>query len=97
MQFEDVLEVFCYNKITEDVLIELSNDEMKELGIVALGDRIRLRKVIAHITDVSPEDHAASSSNVDHGDETDLDAQVSQLVIELISVGSEPQRLYRVR
>lgn len=63
---EDVLEVFCYNKITEDVLVELSNNDMKELGIVAVGDRIRLRKVIAHITEASPSGNAtSSSSNVD--------------------------------
>ena len=45
---EDVVEVFHKNKISFDVLVDLTPSDMKELGIV-LGDRKRLSMLIRQI------------------------------------------------
>lgn len=43
---EEVVQIFLDNKIDGSSLLELTTAEMKELGIVALGDRKRLERVI---------------------------------------------------
>ena len=48
--FDDlVVEIFEKNKIDMDVIKDLNADDMKELGIVALGDRKRLQQLIDSI------------------------------------------------
>ena len=42
----EVVETFRTNKIDGSVFIELEESDMKELGIVALGDRKKLKKLI---------------------------------------------------
>lgn len=43
---DSVVENFAKNKIDMDVLKDLNADDIKELGIIALGDRKRLQKLI---------------------------------------------------
>lgn len=43
---DDVVEVFRMNKIDGSVLVELDADDMKELGVKALGDRKKLNHLI---------------------------------------------------
>ncbi len=45
----DVVDVFRTNKVSEAVLIELDNDDLKELGVVALGDRKMIKKIISEL------------------------------------------------
>ena len=42
---DDVVEVFRANKIDGSALKELNSEDLKELGIIALGDRKRLERV----------------------------------------------------
>ena len=42
---EEVAESMRINKIDGDTLLDLSSQDLKELGIVALGDRKRLEKL----------------------------------------------------
>ena len=42
---DDAVEVFRANKIDGGTLLELNSEDLKELGIVALGDRKKLEKV----------------------------------------------------
>lgn len=42
---QDVVAVFQRNKIYEDIFLQLNQDDFKELGITALGDRIRLNNL----------------------------------------------------
>ena len=45
--FDDfIVEIFEKNKIDMDVIKDLNADDMKELGIVALGDKKRLQQLI---------------------------------------------------
>ena len=41
----EVVDTFRINKIDGETLLELTQEEMKELGIVALGDRKKLVKL----------------------------------------------------
>ena len=43
---EDVVEIFRENRIDGSVLIDLTVDDMKELGVKALGDRKKLNQLI---------------------------------------------------
>lgn len=43
---EEVVKVFRVNKIDRSLLVALDKDDMKELGIVALGDRKKLQMLI---------------------------------------------------
>ena len=54
---EEVVEVFRKNKVSEAVLIELDNDDLKELGIVALGDRKMIKKLINELQVQEPPQH----------------------------------------
>ena len=47
---EEVVQTFRRNKIDIDTLLELTSEDMKELGIVALGDRKRLTKLINRLS-----------------------------------------------
>ena len=77
--FDDsVVEVFRSNKIDRVVLLELDRDDMSELGIVALGDRKKLQKMIlrlkasgreTQLLTPEPSLHQCSSS-YDPADET---------------------------
>ncbi len=63
---DEVVEIFRANKIDGGTLLELNSDDLKELGIVALGDRKRLQKVItAETADIAGTCTAASSSKAD--------------------------------
>ena len=44
-----VVEIFRANKIDRNVFIDLDKDDMKELGIMALGDRKRLQQIGAKL------------------------------------------------
>ena len=54
---EEVVEVFRKNKVSEAVLIELDYDDLKELGIVALGDRKMIKKLINELQVQEPPQH----------------------------------------
>ena len=41
---KDIFGIFTKNKVTMDQLRELDGNDLKELGVVAFGDRKRLRK-----------------------------------------------------
>ena len=43
---EDVVELFSVNRITGEVLSLLTEDDLKELGVAALGDRKLLLKAL---------------------------------------------------
>lgn len=45
----DVVDIFCRNKITLTLMKDLDVDDFKELGIDALGDRKRLKNLIAKL------------------------------------------------
>lgn len=48
--FDDAtIEIFQSNKIDRATLVDIDRDDMKELGITALGDRKRLQSVIAKL------------------------------------------------
>ena len=42
---EDVVESFRKNKIDGETFLELDHDDLKELGIIALGDRKKVKKL----------------------------------------------------
>ena len=46
---EEVVETFRKNKIDGATLLELTQEDMKELGIFALGDRKKLAKLTARL------------------------------------------------
>lgn len=50
---EATVEIFRSNKIDRTVLMNLDKDDMKELGITALGDRKRLQSIISKLTSQS--------------------------------------------
>ena len=41
----DVVEIFQKNKIDGTTFLDLDADDLKELGVVALGDRKRIQKL----------------------------------------------------
>jgi len=41
----DVIELFRSNKIDGAVFLDLNKEELKELGVVALGDRKKIEKI----------------------------------------------------
>lgn len=51
---DEVVEIFRTNKIDGSTLLELNSDDLKELGIVALGDRKKLAKVKSAMAAPSP-------------------------------------------
>src|SRR6516162_2207635 len=49
---------FRHNKVDADVLSGLTADDLKEIGVVAIGDRRRLLHAIARLTSSGPSaDH----------------------------------------
>src|SRR5215203_2245804 len=48
--FGEYVEVFANNKIDADVLPSLTSDDLKELGVAAVGDRRRLLRAIASLS-----------------------------------------------
>lgn len=48
---DDVIEVFRKNRIDTSIFIELDNDELDSLGVVALGDKKRLKRLKEKIID----------------------------------------------
>lgn len=46
---EEVVSIFKENKIDEETLLELNNDDLKELSVTALGDRKKIMKMKEHI------------------------------------------------
>ncbi|KAF9350281.1 hypothetical protein BGX26_011506 [Mortierella sp. AD094] len=55
--FEDCVEIFKGHDITGDVLLDLTHDTLKDMGMVSTGRRIRLLKLIAelrlHVADLT--------------------------------------------
>ena len=49
----EVAEVFLENKIDGSTLLDLNSEDLKELGITALGDRKRLQKLCTQTAKVS--------------------------------------------
>lgn len=67
---EEVVKIFRVNKIDRSLLVALDKDDMKELGIVALGDRKKLQMLIATLqnmrtTDVPRATQTLSSTSGD--------------------------------
>ena len=50
---EDIVETFRMNKIDGETFLELSSEDLKELGIVALGDRKKLSKLTKRLSEMS--------------------------------------------
>jgi len=50
-----VVDTFRENKVDEQVLISLDKEDMVELGVVALGDRKRLQKLIIRLRNEEKE------------------------------------------
>jgi class 3 adenylate cyclase len=50
-QYEDI---FRENKINADLLPRLTNDDLKDIGVSALGDRLQLLDAIAALSRVKP-------------------------------------------
>lgn len=48
---KDVIELFRANRIRGPVLSTLTDEELKELGVAALGDRKLLLKLFQHTSD----------------------------------------------
>ena len=46
---EATVEIFCVNKVDCTILLDLDKDDMKELGVTALGDRKKLLNIIAKL------------------------------------------------
>ena len=42
---DDVIEVFRTNKIDEETFLDLQRSDLKELGIAAIGDLIRIKRL----------------------------------------------------
>ncbi|KAG0003817.1 hypothetical protein BGZ79_011034 [Entomortierella chlamydospora] len=58
--FEDCVEIFKDHDITGDVLLDLTHDTLKDMGVVSTGRRIRLLKLIAelrlHVADLTVQE-----------------------------------------
>ena len=63
---EDVAAVFKENKITGELLTQLDDADMKELGLKALGDRKNLRKLVAQYESDSAAGHGSTVSAAIH-------------------------------
>ena len=50
---EAAVEIFRVNKINRSVLLDLDKDDIKELGVTALGDRKKLLAIIAKLREES--------------------------------------------
>ena len=50
---DDVIEIFRTNKIDGAVFLELNKEDLKELGIVALGDLKKIRNIQPPVAEVS--------------------------------------------
>lgn len=46
---DDVVKSFVDNKISLPIFMDLNNEDFKELGILALGDRKKLKNLIAKL------------------------------------------------
>ena len=57
----DIVDLFEKNKISAGQLVELDNEDMKELGVVALGDRKRLLKAIEEARTLGAEQEELAS------------------------------------
>lgn len=44
---DNLISVVCSNKITGDVLIDVNEQDLRELGVAAFGDRKRLLQLVA--------------------------------------------------
>ncbi|KAF9394514.1 hypothetical protein BGX21_010355 [Mortierella sp. AD011] len=59
-EFEDCVEIFKDHDITGDVLLDLTHDTLKDMGVVSTGRRIRLLKLIAelrlHVADLTVQE-----------------------------------------
>ena len=65
---EEVVKIFRVNKIDRSLIVALDKDDMKELGIVALGDSKKLQMLIATLqnmrkTDVRQATQTSSSTS----------------------------------
>ena len=63
--FEEYVPAFIENRIDVELLPELSNDDLKDLGVERLGDRKRILKLISNLVNVtSPTVVSAKSSEM---------------------------------
>ena len=60
----EVVEAFRGNKVDWDVFTQLDKDDIKELGVTALGDRKKLQQLITrlqNIEEVMEKEHSVST------------------------------------
>lgn len=57
---EATVEIFRVNKIDRTILLDLDKDDVKELGVTALGDR---KKLLAIISKLKGESDPMTSKN----------------------------------
>ncbi|KAF9584546.1 hypothetical protein BGW38_006071, partial [Lunasporangiospora selenospora] len=64
--YEDSVQVFKEHDITGDVLLDLSHDTLKDMGMTSTGRRIRLLKLIAelrlHVADLTIQEATEKTS-----------------------------------
>lgn len=75
------VESFEENRITADILTELTTEDLRELGVVRLGDRKRLQKAIALLKDNSSPTGDLDSAEVVQGKEVVHQPQRRQLTL----------------
>ena len=77
-----VVEIFRANKIDRKVLIDLDRDDMKELGILALGDRKRLQQIIARMRETFPPRYTTltSTPSLENCNEVDFTTEAEMLM-----------------
>jgi len=60
--FEQYVQSFISNGVDEALLPELTNDDLKDLGVARLADRKKILKAIAAAPDEDEMEHSASSA-----------------------------------
>jgi class 3 adenylate cyclase/tetratricopeptide (TPR) repeat protein len=72
---------FRDNKIDADLLPRLTGDDLKDIGVSALGDRLRLLDAIAALADANPTDLPASPPKPAPPKGTEVSAERRQLTV----------------
>ena len=69
----DVVDVFRENKVDLDVFIQLDKDDIRELGVIALGDRKKLQQLIVKLQNLEKNNEKeADGSSVCFSSQRDL-------------------------
>ncbi|RVC81788.1 guanylate cyclase [Mesorhizobium sp. M4A.F.Ca.ET.022.05.2.1] len=89
----EYVEAFASNRIASDVLPSLTADDLKEIGVAAVGDRRRLLKAIASLSlpDIERGDEAAAEPAGHAGASQEVSPERRQLTVMFCDlVGSTP-------